>query len=231
MIEIAIACLVATAAALRPAPALALRRPLDRVDTRKSTVLAQNGWITGVDEASGLTYYYNEQTGQLQWDPPQAAMGLQGSGAQILWRLVPTAGVYSEFIVCNGKELVLGCADMIEQVPTVSQVQCLIQVAADGSATLVSLGERPTGLRVRRGAPAFGLRKKARHVLADGNEIALDGVSMTGLYTCQAEMADAVIPEQEGDQQQGDWVTGVDEASGQTYYYNEQTGHSQWEPP
>ena len=29
------------------------------------------GWITGVDEASGQQYYYNEQSGQSQWDPPQ----------------------------------------------------------------------------------------------------------------------------------------------------------------
>lgn len=29
------------------------------------------GWVSGVDPASGHTYYYNEQTGQSQWDPPQ----------------------------------------------------------------------------------------------------------------------------------------------------------------
>jgi hypothetical protein len=29
------------------------------------------GWTTGVDESSGATYYYHEQTGQSQWDPPQ----------------------------------------------------------------------------------------------------------------------------------------------------------------
>jgi len=29
------------------------------------------GWTSGVDQASGQTYYFNEQTGQSQWDPPQ----------------------------------------------------------------------------------------------------------------------------------------------------------------
>ena len=28
------------------------------------------GWISGVDQQSGQTYYYNEQTGQSQWEPP-----------------------------------------------------------------------------------------------------------------------------------------------------------------
>jgi len=29
-----------------------------------------NGWHTSVDEGSGQTYYYNELTGQTQWEPP-----------------------------------------------------------------------------------------------------------------------------------------------------------------
>jgi hypothetical protein len=29
----------------------------------------------------------------------------------------------------------------------------------------------------------------------------------------------------------GDWTTAVDEGSGQTYYYNNATGESQWESP
>jgi hypothetical protein len=28
------------------------------------------GWTTGIDPSSGSTYYYNEQTGQSQWEPP-----------------------------------------------------------------------------------------------------------------------------------------------------------------
>ena len=35
---------------------------------RSSTLVAQ--WISGIDEASGQTYYYNEQTGASQWEPP-----------------------------------------------------------------------------------------------------------------------------------------------------------------
>ena len=35
------------------------------------------GWITGVDEATGAAYYYNELTGTAQWEPPQQAASAQ----------------------------------------------------------------------------------------------------------------------------------------------------------
>ena len=122
---------------------------------------------------------------------------------------------------------------MADQAATVSEMQCLVQVAADGTATLVSLGNRPTGLRARYGAPSYGLRKDGPpHVLVDGEEIILD-VEQTAAYTCQAERTDTGVggyPQQGGAQVAG-WTTRIDESTGSTYYYNEETGQSQWEPP
>ena len=40
------------------------------------------GWITGVDPSSGQEYYYNEQTGQSSWEPPQLPL-------QVRYLLVP----------------------------------------------------------------------------------------------------------------------------------------------
>ena len=76
--------------------------PLRRVRAR--TLFAQNGWITGVDEASGATYYYNEQTGQSQWEPPQATAAqaqnnigvlstVEGPRTGQLWRVEGLSGV------------------------------------------------------------------------------------------------------------------------------------------
>ena len=28
------------------------------------------GWISGIDPESGVAYYYNELTGESQWEPP-----------------------------------------------------------------------------------------------------------------------------------------------------------------
>ena len=56
------------------------------------------GWVAGVDEASGVTYYYHEQTGESQWVHP-AAQAQQGAGAQVtqatqvIWRLAGSPGV------------------------------------------------------------------------------------------------------------------------------------------
>ena len=67
----AFACL-ATATALTAMPALTpvSRAPLVRL--RRSQALfaqAAAGWTTLVDP-NGYTYYYNEQTGQSQWEAP-----------------------------------------------------------------------------------------------------------------------------------------------------------------
>eukprot|EP00966_Prymnesium_polylepis_P175761 4068183-Prymnesium_polylepis.1 len=187
------ACLAATlrptATTLWPTAAPSLRTPsiaiqLARATSRTSNVVAQiGGWNSAVDEASGATFYFNEHTGQSQWEPPAI------TAQQVLWRLIPTSGVYSEYAVGNGEEQCLGCYDMVQENPLVSQAQCLLQVAADGTATLVSLGERATGLRARIGAPWYGLKKEATHALVDGEQIALDVYDKTAVFTCQQERA------------------------------------------
>jgi len=64
------------AAALRPSPAF-MRTPLGNI-MRSSKLVAQQqqlpvGWTTAFDQESGATYYYNEQSGHSQWDPPHQA--------------------------------------------------------------------------------------------------------------------------------------------------------------
>ena len=71
------ACLAAAAMALRPPLTFGLKTPLVGRDKRTRMLVAQDGWSPVVDETSGQTYYYNEQTGESSWDPPQAAT--QGS--------------------------------------------------------------------------------------------------------------------------------------------------------
>ena len=171
-----LACLTATAAALRPPPASSVLRAPSRA--RSGPLVAQ--WVPCVDEASGGTYYYNELTGESQWDAPLDATG-QSYGAQILWRLKPVSGAHSPTRrggVANlrvGEEETLGRFDMIEQSVYVSRAQCVVQVAADGTANLTSLGKPPTLVRAHDGEPWYGLEKDETHVLADGQEICLTG--------------------------------------------------------
>ena len=129
---------------------------------RTSKIVAQNGW-----------HYYNERTGQSQWAPRHDMRAEQGYGAQHVWRVFPTAGVYSEYAVRSCEEQVLGRFDMIEQSVYVSRQQCVVRVAADGTATLLSIGKPPTLFRAHAAAPWY-VRRQSEHVLSDGEQISLD---------------------------------------------------------
>lgn len=117
----------------------------------------------------------------------------QGYGTQqLLWRLVPAAGVLSEYTLCPGEETVLGRFDMVQQSPFVSRKQCEVQIAADGSATLASIGKPSTLLRrAGQAAPWYVLRRAEDErpiplslglpvptfgpcVLSNGDQISLD---------------------------------------------------------
>jgi len=82
-----------TAALLRPRPTSVLTAPYIRVH-RTRQLFAQLDWTPRVDEVSGATYYYNEQTGESQWEPPQAGMAQPAYSGQaasygtneVLWR-------------------------------------------------------------------------------------------------------------------------------------------------
>jgi len=115
---VCVACLAPTTAALALSSSSGLRAL--RSVTR-SSIAAQlaPGWVSAVDPASGSTYYYNEQTGETQWEPPQSvpqgwitAYDEQGrlyyineqtgegqweppcaTAAQALWRVDGVAGV------------------------------------------------------------------------------------------------------------------------------------------
>ena len=235
----ALACLAATTAAFTSGP---LRVPHSSV-RRPRRLLAQLGvdWETGVDEASGQTYYYNAQTGASQWEPPQAVVPAR----KALWTLAPTDGVLNEYQLHSGEEQVLGRFDMVEQSPYVSRMQCIVRVANDGTASVISLGKAQT--RIVIGSDAWSRRtvilgKEQTHALKDGEQIALQkdhlSGSMQAVFTVYAPAAHGDSHAQEdGYAQQGQqqwtphpWETQVDQ-NGQVYYHNPQTGVVQWDPP
>ena len=74
-----------TALALTPMPS---SHPTPRSHVQRvRKVLAQSDWLVAVDEHSGQTYYYNQGTGQTQWEPPY------GASSQTLWRISGSCGV------------------------------------------------------------------------------------------------------------------------------------------
>ena len=187
------------------APA-ASRAPLSSRVQRSRTLVAQYsqqdnlpaGWNSGFDQGSQSTYYVNEVTGVSQWEPPDAAAYWDSSkgpqaaavqAAQVVWRVVPTTGVCNVvFNVGNGQQQVLGRSHMADDHPGdptyVSRQQCIVEVADDGTASLISIG-KPLTLHKPPSVDFWcGLKKTkplgddigydSAHVLTDGEQISLD---------------------------------------------------------
>ena len=158
--------LAATLAALNPAP---LREPVHR---RARTPLLQH--YDGSSQTGPVWYqqHMHEPGGFEQGYEPGYD---HGYGTQVVWQLAPAFGVFSEYFVRNGEELTLGRFDMLEQKLTVSRAQCVVQVAADGTATLYSFGKRPTGLR-----RACGRAREARRWLRGAHAVVGSGDARSG---------------------------------------------------
>ena len=225
-------------ALLRPtvltAPRIQLRttRPL----------LAHDGWTPVTDQESGQTYYYNERTGQSQWEPPEAAWQHPHGTNQVLWRVAGSSGSHSRYNLRKHDVQVLSRYNMLKQRLTVSRKQCLVSCLADGTATLSSIGRAPTLWRERDG-PWCSVGKGEKLTLTDGDCIALDCNNPEGAtFECQQKGPGPGSYQQGGYAQQGEqqgqqqgqlpypWEQLADQ-NGQVYYSNPQTGESQWDPP
>ena len=178
-------CLAAALTALRPTATLPPARmslmTLDSVPCvqRSGPLVSHADWVPCVDEASGETFYYNEQTGQSQWAAPLTEPARSSS-----WHLVPVVGTHSPIQLHSGEEQIIGRFDMAEQDVYVSRAQCAVRVSADGSLQVTSLGKPPTLVRANGGLWA-GVRKDEARMLADGTEICLTGKALS-LLACQA---------------------------------------------
>ena len=170
-----------------------------------AALTAQPGWITGVDEASGHLYYYNEQTGHSQWEPPAQTTTTQ----RVQWILAPASGVRNEYTVRNREAQVLGRYDMDVQSIYVSREQCVVRVGFDGTASVLSTGKAPTVVCSPYGE-CYGLERGLSHVLQHGEQIGLKqslhsnqeaGGPIQGIFTVYALPGDY---EQEDDDAQLD---------------------------
>ena len=165
------------------------------------------GWTEGFDESCSMPYYYNEQTGQTQWDPPTAGAeqadhsgyggAQQGYGAQqAVWRVASVKGWGPRFagkytLPDRGSfQVALGRYDMElgrPYRPWVSREQCIVQLQADGSITLESRGKGPTLFRNHGGAWC-ALQKGEGLTLTHGDQISLDPNDPEGtVFMCTQE--------------------------------------------
>ena len=157
--------------------------------------------------------------------------------------MAPPAGVrgFSNALACDpardysappyalrrGEEHVLSRWNMERQRLTVSRMQCVVGVAEDGAAYVTSHGRGPSYWR-ESGGPWYALERGVSAPLADGDQVSLDWHDPeAAIFGCRVEAEERLG----GGGPPGGWVALVDEVSGATYYYDEATGASQWEPP
>jgi hypothetical protein len=169
-----------------------------RLRTRK--VFAQSrDEVLQSSTSIGRMNYYNQQGGQ----SPAAAAASQQNYGEVLWRIAKAAGVagFNFFVDENlvyhglpytlraGDEQVLSRWNMLEQKLTVSRVQAVVQVLADGTALLESRGKAPTLWRAC-GGPWYALNRGEQAPLADGDQVSLDPYHPeAAVFTCHDERA------------------------------------------
>lgn len=139
---------------------------------------------------------------------------------------------YLPYNLRNGEVQALSRWNMCRQRLTVSRVQCKVRVSDNGAATLTSCGKGPTLWRSWDGL-WNGLNQGERQLLANGDQVSLDWQDPeAAVFTCQVQSAmQQSVQQVHAPDLPAGWISAVDPASGAAFYYNQQTGASQWEPP
>ena len=146
-----------------------------------------------------------------------------------------------DYWVERGTDRALGCNEIVSSRlevhdrPHIAPDQCVVQPAEDGSEIYVyARGTYPTGWRTSPQQEWTWMQPGESVALGTGHKISLDYYD-PGACVFKFEKNDP--SEAPGPARScltfmpPGWVSGIDEASGQTYYMNQQTGQSQWEPP
>lgn len=228
-----VAAFLRTTAGLSQLPtARRCTRPIAQsVVHRTRPLIAQEGWVTGVDQG-GQPYYFREATGEFQYEVPHAVQ--QNYGGRVLMSVKGLNGIHywCNYALKNGDVQVLSRFALQNPKLTVSRVQAIVQIH-DGTATLSSSGRGPTMWRPN-GQNWIALYEGDQVPLNDGDEVSLDcNDPDSAVFVCQ----DEETLQQGGYGRQHDqpqlphpWQQLVDQ-NGAFYFYNAQTGESSWDPP
>ena len=166
-----------------------------------------------------------------------------------------TTALVNEYNVEPGQQQALGCYDFqggAAYAPGVDPAQCVVQVAEDGSCVYAyAQGQQQTGWRTRPDEPWTWMQPGESIALQTGWKISLDvNNPESAVYKFEkagrflvAEYLDAQARKTGTGQYAGmgggmgggqlpfGWTQAQDPQTGQTYYYNQQTGQTSWEFP
>ena len=172
--------------------------------TRETPTLA---WERVIDPESGLAYYYDSNTGESQWEPPQAVVEHSASKLQ---------GWFKK--VCKASFEQVQHEEINEEDLGVNHEKSTGMPASDDAQDVAS--SYPTETEGSAGAPA-----ETEAQVTESNTTSENGVSSpaTDAETPAEEIIQPLYDSEE-------WSK-VKDGDGSTYYYNTATGDSQWEVP
>ena len=109
--------------------------------------------------------------------------------------------------------------------PEIAVDQCVVQVAPDGSCVYAyAQGIQPTGWRTSPMEPWTWMQPGESVALGFGHKISLDcNDPESAVFKLERSGTGAALPM--------GWFTEIDAATGRQYYFNQQTGVTQWESP
>ena len=199
------------------------------------------GWESGVDPASGVTYYCNSSRGVTQWEfpteppPPAAATSaavppsVQGGLSDAsLANLVQSSDIVSFDLRVNP------AAGGGAAPPTAAKPDSLLggNLPLAQLAAMSAPAKQPASLSVATPASTASTVATASTAAAAAAETASPATPATPATSAtSATSAAPVTPASASRQLPAGWESGVDPASGVTYYCNPARGVTQWEFP
>lgn len=165
---------------------------------------------------------------------PRTAVTPRVSSVNMMWHVFPRDGaggmIKTDYWVERGQQQAVGRYDMVEyegQKMEIAPDQVVLFAAEDGSAMYVyAQGQQPTGWRTRPDEPWNWMQPGESVALYSGHKISLDcnyPESAVFKFEKSGEVGTGMLP--------AGWTTGYDESLQKQYYYNTQTGASQWDVP
>ena len=160
------------------------------------------------------------------------------ASVKMIWHVFPRDGAASmlltDYYVERGMSQTLGRFDMVEydgQKMHVAPDQCVVVAAEDGSCIYVyAQGNQPTGWGTSPFEQWNWLQPGESVALQNGHKVSLDcqdpEAAVFKFQKASAAGAQQSFAQQGTSSLPPGWISGIDQASGQTYYYNEQSGQS-----